>query len=578
VGLPLALCGCAYYPTYDSVAGTADRVAQGAGEAVQADRQSRLQRAARQVQTPGDQEERIRQELRAKYPDLNKLSLADTLRIATAYNRDLATARDANTLLALSYLQARHLFDPRLSGTVSFLESWAKDTATGADTATRSFASTGTLGVDYLTMLGTRIRTTLNSSNTHTETVSPTTIVESITPTGTTTTTTTATTSATTTSTANASSGNITVSQPLLRGAGRLVTREPLTQAERNLVYGLRTFELYRQDFTINTTNSFYGLVRDKQVITNSEKLFEQADFLYQRAQSLYKTNRAKELDVLQAEQQRLQAENGLRDAQESYKDALLAFKIFLGVPDDVTLDIRTDEIPELRKVQVAAEKAVQLALENRLDLSTASEQVADAERGVDIAHNGQLPDFALALAAGSNAATGARFPSQVFNNHSASAGVTFTAPLDRLDQHVAAEQARLNLDKVQRAYKLYRDSLASDVRRQLRNLLRIEQSMAVQLKIVTASQKRLDNAEYLFHQGTRTSLDVVQAQQDLLSARNQDIQFVVDHANARLSFLRALGLLVVNAEGLAQASDLFGPPEKRELPVKADKVPEEQP
>jgi len=557
-GVPLALCGCAYCPTYDSVAGKADRVAQEAHETVQADRQSRLLRAARQLKTPGDpdSEERIRQELRAKYSDLNKLSLAEALRIATAYNRDLAGQRDSNTLSALSYLQARHLFDPRLSGAVSFLESWAKNT--GVDTEAHSFGSTGTLGVDYLTTLGTHVRTNLSTSNTRTES------------------------SGGTGGAANASSASITVSQSLLRGAGRAVVREPLTQAERNLVYRLRTFELFRQDFTIQAVSSFYGLVRDKQVITNNKQRFEQADFLYQRAQSLYRTNRAKELDVLQAEQERLQAENNLRDAEENYKDALLSFKIFLGVPDDVTLDIRTDEYPEFRKVKVDPEKAVQLAYENRLDLSTAAEQVEDAQRGVAIAHNGQLPDFALALSASSNAAGGARFQSQVFNNHAGSAGVTFTAPLDRLDQHVAAEQARLNLDQAQRGHKLFRDTLASDVRRQLRNLLRIEQSMVVQLKIVTASQKRLANAEYLFHQAQRTSRDVVDAQIDLLNARNQDIQFVVDHAIARLSLLRALGLLSVNAEGVAQPSDLFGPLEHRVLPelppLKADDGLEEEP
>ena len=41
--------------------------------------------------------------------------------------------------------------------------------------------------------------------------------------------------------------------QPLLRGGGRAVVLEPLTQAERNLLYAVRTFALFRQQFFVAT-------------------------------------------------------------------------------------------------------------------------------------------------------------------------------------------------------------------------------------------------------------------------------------------------------------------------------------
>jgi hypothetical protein len=41
--------------------------------------------------------------------------------------------------------------------------------------------------------------------------------------------------------------------QPLLRGGGRAVTLEPLTQAERNLLYAVRSFVLFRQQFFVVT-------------------------------------------------------------------------------------------------------------------------------------------------------------------------------------------------------------------------------------------------------------------------------------------------------------------------------------
>ena len=41
--------------------------------------------------------------------------------------------------------------------------------------------------------------------------------------------------------------------QPLLRGGGRAVILEPLTTAERNLLYAVRAFALFRQQFFVVT-------------------------------------------------------------------------------------------------------------------------------------------------------------------------------------------------------------------------------------------------------------------------------------------------------------------------------------
>ena len=45
----------------------------------------------------------------------------------------------------------------------------------------------------------------------------------------------------------------LTFFQPLLRGGGRAVTLEPLTQTERNLLYQARTFAQFRQQFIVVT-------------------------------------------------------------------------------------------------------------------------------------------------------------------------------------------------------------------------------------------------------------------------------------------------------------------------------------
>jgi outer membrane protein TolC len=196
----------------------------------------------------------------------------------------------------------------------------------------------------------------------------------------------------------HASSVGFNIAQPLLRGAGRTLNREPLTAAERNMLYQLRRFEIFRQNFCIETTSRFYNLLREKQVIANNKQRFEQSDFLFRRASSLNKIGRARPLDVLQAEQERLQSENNLRDAEEQHKDSLLLFKTFLGLPDHLAVDIRTDESPILKPVAIDPDFAIEVAFLNRLDLTSTEEQLEDARRGLKITRNALLPDLNIAV------------------------------------------------------------------------------------------------------------------------------------------------------------------------------------
>ena len=49
--------------------------------------------------------------------------------------------------------------------------------------------------------------------------------------------------------TSSVSTINLDFVQPLLRGGGRAVTLEPLTQAERNLLYDVRDYARFRKLF-----------------------------------------------------------------------------------------------------------------------------------------------------------------------------------------------------------------------------------------------------------------------------------------------------------------------------------------
>ena len=59
--------------------------------------------------------------------------------------------------------------------------------------------------------------------------------------------------------------------QPLFRGAGRRIAREDLMQAERKMVYRIRSFLRYQRGFSVDVTSKYLALLQSKHNLKNYE-------------------------------------------------------------------------------------------------------------------------------------------------------------------------------------------------------------------------------------------------------------------------------------------------------------------
>jgi len=165
--------------------------------------------------------------------------------------------------------------------------------------------------------------------------------------------------------------------QPLLRGGGRAVTLEPLTQAERNLLYELRDFARFHKEFflslaagdqvTIGGVAGFGGLSLSIQgqarPVGYYPTLLRQAQVLHQEqfvAESYRELQRfqklatgpsgVSELQVGRVEQSYRTAQTNLLQRRVTESDFLDQFKIQLGLAPDVPLQLDPSPIQPLRQ------------------------------------------------------------------------------------------------------------------------------------------------------------------------------------------------------------------------------------
>ncbi len=342
---------------------------------------------------------------------------------------------------------------------------------------------------------------------------------------------------------AYSSSVSLSIEQPLLRGAGRLVAREDLTQAERDLVYAGRDLILFKQEFLVGIVQHYYRLIQQRLQIRNQEEKFESAKALLERTRALKMTGKATPIDVLRAEINLLQAENDLIDARELYKLQLDNFKLDLGLPVEREVEL-VETTLTFRAIEVELGPNVEAALANRLDLKTAGNAVEDAHRALRIARNNLRGDLGLTARFGYSTESVTSFGDQRPGKPEWSVGLAYEIPLDRASEKTTYRQQLIAYARTLRSANRMRDQVMLDVRKTVRDLRRAEATIRIQERNVEVAEQRLERTAADWELGKITNRDVVEAQNELRDAKNALDQAKVNSIIATLQLQKDIGQL----------------------------------
>ena len=139
----------------------------------------------------------------------------------------------------------------------------------------------------------------------------------------------------------HSASSNVLVSlvQPLLRGAGRQVRLESLTQAERDVLYAVRQFARFRKQFYFDIASGrdgYLSLLLRLQNIRNLEANLASLQQNLRAHEALADTGVVSKLQVDQVFQSYQSGRLSLIRAQNAFETALDAYKIRMGLPPDL--------------------------------------------------------------------------------------------------------------------------------------------------------------------------------------------------------------------------------------------------
>ncbi len=375
--------------------------------------------------------------------------------------------------------------------------------------------------------------------------------------------------------------GDASISIPLLRGAGRHIASEPLTQAERDTVYAIYDFERFKRTFAVNIAERYFSMLRVMDSIDNSENNYRRVVRSTRLMKRLGDAGDREPAEVDQSIQSELSSRSNWISSQISYQRNLDSFKTLLGLPPDAQITLDTKDLLQLAAAtqnivpasdvntteetapsfdapvilkppsfdnagpyEIDEDTGIQLAFQNRLDLRIAQGDVYDAQRAVVIAADRLRAEFTLL----GNASDGGDLN---FQKGRYNALLMLDLPIERTSEIISYRESIINLERSVRNLQELEDIIKLDVRDRLHDLQEFRESLQIETKAVTLAERRVRNMDLSIQAGRLTARDLLDAQSSLLASQNSLTANRIDYRMAELALQRDLGVLQVNEKGI---------------------------
>lgn len=457
------------------------------------------------------------------------LRLEDALNIAIHYSRSYQSRKEQLYLSALSLTLARHQFTPLFSaGGNAAYNVTATESASLSDhfVEERSVSANSSVGESWLIRDVGRITTAFTADFLRFVTGDP--------------------------RLATSSKLSATFVRPLWRDAGFKQEMENLTQAERDLLYGLRDFTQFRKDFSVGIASAYYNVLGNRDAVRNSYLNLQSSHQNADRTRALAQEGRVTGTDLGRQEQQELTAESSWINAVRSYKQALDNFKIQLGFKVDANLVLDDGELEALQihHPDISVNDSIQLALASRLNYMTIKDQVDDAERKVKVAQNFLKPQVDLFANASlvSDPARNYSLPDP--QRYAWNAGLDVDPGLDRTSERNSYRAALIARNRAARTLEEQEDQIKLQVRDSWRTLDQAKRNYEISEVGVHIAERRVEEQGLLAEWGRSKAQDQVDAQNALIDSKNQRTQALVTHTIARLQFWNNMGILYIKDNG----------------------------
>ena len=342
---------------------------------------------------------------------------------------------------------------------------------------------------------------------------------------------------------------SVNLTQPLLRGFGRNNPAvEALTQAQRNVVYAVRNYSFFQDQFALEILVDHFNLLAQKDIMRNRYTNYlgrvQSTKRLEARA-----ADRERLADVDQARQAELTAKDNYVNAVASYRNSLDQFKIKLGLPLGEKLALDDRELDEMEQnglvpAPLNPEAAYRVATEKQLQILNAIDKFEDSKRKVRVAANQLQADLKIVADADLTSQPPTDYSHFDPNKVRADVGLQLNLPIDRLPERNSYRSTQVSFESDLRNFTLTLDNLKESIDQGLRTLEQSRQNYEIQKNALELANRRVDSTTLLLEAGRAEVRDLVDAQDAQIAAQNAVTSALVGYQQTRLQLMLDIGAL----------------------------------
>jgi outer membrane protein len=342
---------------------------------------------------------------------------------------------------------------------------------------------------------------------------------------------------------------NISINQPIFRG---FRTYNGVKQANSQVMAGRANLQSVEQQVFLQTVQAYVDVIRDLAVLeldTNNVAVLQRQ---LEATQDQFRVGEITRTDVAQAEARLSLSQSTRIAAQAAVTASRASYRAVVGdMPGSL------DPVPPLPPLPETEDSALSVALDSNPTLQAAIYTEDASRRGIAVAKGSLLPS--IDLNASRQDSRGTFQPGVTSYTDSVTAQITI--PLYQSgSEYSRVRQAKEQNSQNRLQIVAARRTVTQNVSDAWNNLRSTRSVIDSSKEAVRANEIALDGVRQEAAVGSRTTLDVLNAEQELLDSRTTLVRAEHDEYVAAYQLLSAIGQLT--AERLALPVDYYDPKE----------------
>lgn len=318
------------------------------------------------------------------------------------------------------------------------------------------------------------------------------------------------------------------VRQSLLSGFGTAVNKAALNRAKIGLNVANLDFKAQALDIIQNTEDAYYNLAFAREQLNVRNLSLELAQRLYDEAKTRRDTGVSTNLDVLQGEVGVANARRNVLLAEQQTKDSQDALLALIG-QFELDTDVGTVHFKDEEEPLPVFASSYQMAKQNQPDYLASQAVIDQLKLDVVVARDATKPDLSVGGAVGLNGNRGSANDAfgDAFDrrNNSWQVDFSFSYPWGQVSEKARYRQSISTLSREQMRLRQIEQSIEVNVRSAVRSVETNHESVKIAALASDLSQKQYELEKARFDAGLSTSYRVLQAQNDLDTARVNELE-----------------------------------------------------